>query len=211
VVLDKNYPTISFKYPWHLFNAQKYLFDKFLTQSQIDPSAQIAANAIIEGNVMISVNCRIYEGAVIKGPCYIGANSVIGNNSVVRECNLEDNNLVGALCEAARVIFQSNVHIHSGYFGDSILSSGVRVGAGTITTNVRFDRGAIIARVKKEQNGIKTLSSVDTGLTSLGVIIGANSQIGARTTFMPGRFIGKNCRINPGQIIMYNLKDNSLV
>jgi len=212
VLLEKNYPTISFKYPWHLFNAQKYLFDKFLTQSQIDPSAQIAKNAIIEGNVFLGANCRIYEGAVIKGPCYIGANSIIGNNSVVRGyCNLEENSLVGALCETARVIFQSNVHVHSGYLGDSIFDSGMRVGAGAITANVRFDRSSIFARVQKEQNGIKAISPVDTGLTSLGTIIGANSKIGVRTTFMPGRFIGNNCRISPGQVIMHNLEDNNII
>ena len=182
-----------------MFKAQKYLFDKFLTKKTIAKSAWVAKNAMIEGNVFIGENVKIYEGAVIKGPCYIGDNSIVGNNSIVRDyCDLENGAMVGALCEAGRVIFQPDVHVHSGYFGDSILDRGVRVGAGAITANVRLDRRAeISARVKKEKDGVKVLAKVDTGLKSLGTIIGENSKIGARATFMPGRFIGKNCFVGP--------------
>jgi len=209
VILNKNYKSISLKYPWHLFKAQGYLFDKFLTKKQIAKTAQIAKNAIIEGNVVIGDNAKVYEGAVIKGPCYIGDNSVIGNNSIVRDyCDLEDSTVVGALCEVTRTIFQPDVHVHSGYIGDSILDSGVRCGAGAITTNVRIDRGEISAMVKKEKDGVKTLAEVNTGLKSLGIIIGQNSKIGARTTFMPGRFIGKNCQVGPAEVPMRNIEDN---
>lgn len=209
IILDKDYSSVSLKYPWHLFDAQKYLFDKFLTKKQIAKSAQIAKNATIEGNVHIGENVKIYEGAVIKGPCYIGDNSVIGNNSVVRDnCNLEAGAMVGALCEAARTIFQPDVHIHSGYIGDSILDRGVRVGAGAITANVRLDRGQISARVKKEKDGVKVLAKVDTGLKALGTIAGQNSKIGARATILPARFIGKNCQIAAGAVVARNVDDN---
>jgi len=212
VILDNDYQGVSLKYPWHLFAAQKYLFDKFLTKKQIAKSARIAKNAIIEGNVHIGENCEIYEGAVIKGPCYIGDNSIIGNNSVVRDnCNLEAGAMAGALCEMARTIFQPDVHVHSGYFGDSILDRGVRIGAGAITANVRLDRGRISARVKKEKDGIKVLAKVDTGLKALGTIAGQNSKIGARTTILPARFIGKNCQIAAGATISRNLDDGQKI
>jgi len=212
IMLDENYAGVSLKYPWHLFGAQKYIFDNFLTQQKIAKSAQIAKNAIIEGNVFIGENVKIYEGAAIKGPCYIGDNVVIGNNSVVRDyCDLEEGAVVGAFCEVARSIFQSDVHVHSGYFGDSILDRGVRIGAGAITTNVRVDRGEISVLAKKEKNGVKTLTKIGTGRKSLGVIIGQNSKIGARPTFMPGRFIGKNCQVGPNQLIMHNIDDGAEV
>lgn len=207
VVLDKDYKAISLKYPWQLFKVQKYLFEKNLTKKKIAKSAQIAKNAVIEGNVIIGENCKIYEGAVIKGPCYIGDNSIVGNNSVVRDCDLEAGAMVGALCEMARTIFQPDVHVHSGYFGDSILSSGVRVGAGTITANVRLDRGLVSARVKKEKDGAKILAKVDTGMNSLGMIAGKNSKIGTSVTIMPARFIGKGCSVNPGTVVMRNVDD----
>ncbi len=212
VILDSDYQSVSLKYPWHLFDAQKYLFDKYLAKKQIAKSARIAKNAVIEGNVHIGENCKIYEGAVIKGPCYIGDNSVIGNNSVVRDnCNLEAGAMVGALCEAARTIFQPDVHIHSGYIGDSILDRGVRVGAGVITANVRLDRGQISARVKKEKDGVKVLAKVDTGLKSLGTIVGQNTKIGAHATILPARFIGKDCQIGLGAAVARNLDDNQKI
>ncbi len=208
VLLDKDYQGISLKYPWHLFGVQKYLFDKFLIKKTIAKSAKIAKNAIIESNVFIGENAKIYEGAVIKGPCHIGDNAVVGNNSVVRDyCDLEDGAMVGAFCEVARTIFQSEVHVHSGYFGDSILDRGVRVGAGAITTNVRVDRGEISFLVKKEKNGVKETAKIGTGLKSFGVIIGQNSKIGARATFMPGRFIGKNCQVGSNRLVMRNVED----
>lgn len=212
VLLEKDYQGVSLKYPWHLFGAQKYIFDKFLTQQKIAKSARIAKNATIAGNVVIGENVKIHEGAVIKGPCYIGDNSTIGNNSVVRDyCNLEEGAIAGAFCEVARTIFQPDVHVHSGFFGDSILDRGVRVGAGAITTNVRVDRGEIFVLAKKEQNGVKNITKINTKLKSFGVIIGQDSKIGARATFMPGRFIGKNCQIGPNQLVMRNVDDDAKI
>lgn len=210
IMLDENYTGISLKYPWHLFEVQKYLFDKFLAKRKIAKSAKIAKNAIIEGNVFVGENAKIYEGTVIKGPCYIGDNVVIGNNSVVRDyCDLENGSVAGAFCEVARSIFQPDTHVHSGFFGDSILDRGVRAGAGAITTNVRVDRKEISVLVKKEKNGEKVLAKINAGKKSLGIIIGQNSKIGARATFMPGRFIGKNCLVGPNQLVMCNIDDDS--
>jgi bifunctional UDP-N-acetylglucosamine pyrophosphorylase/glucosamine-1-phosphate N-acetyltransferase len=212
VVLDEGYKSISLKYPWHLFKDQKYLYDNLLTKKIIAKSAQVAKSAVIEGNVVIGENVKIYEGAVVKGPCYIGDNSIIGNNSIVRDyCDLENGAMVGALCEVGRTIFQPDVHVHSGYFGDSILASGVRVGAGAITANVRVDRGEISARVKKEKNGEKVLSKIDTGLKSLGTIVGENTKIGVRATIMPARFIGKNSQLGPAAVVMRNVDDGTMI
>ena len=212
VVLDENYKGISLKYPWHLFKVQKYLFDKYLTKKTIAKSAQIAKNAIIEGNVFIGENVKVYEGAIIKNNCYIADNSIIGNNSIVRDgCDLEAGSLVGALCEITRTIFQPDVHIHSGFFGDSILDRGVRVGAGAITANVRTDRQEIFAYVLKEKNGIKAMDKISAGTKSLGTIIGQNAKISCRATFMPARFIGQNCFVSPATIITRNLANNSQI
>lgn len=208
VVLEKGYKGISLKYPWHLFGVQRYLFNEFLTEQSIAKSAIIAKSATVSGNVHIGENVRIHEGAVIKGPCYIGNNSVIGNSSIIRDfCDLEEGAVVGALCESARVIFQPDVHVHSGYFGDSIFDSGCRVGAGTVTANVRLDRGEIKAQVKREKDGEKRIEMVPTGLKSLGVIVGRNSKIGVNVSLMPGRIMGKECKVGPGSVLMENLAD----
>lgn len=211
VVLGKDYKSASLKYPWHIFNISNYLFDKNLTKKEIAKSAQIAKNAIIEGNVSVGENVKIYEGAVIKGPCYIGANSVIGNNSVIRDyCNLEEGALVGAFAEVARTIFQKDVHVHSGFFGDSIFNSGCRAGAGTVTANVRLDRGEVKVKTQKQSKDGKKIEEINTGLKSLGVISGENTKIGVHASLMPGILIGKDCMIGPATLTAENLDDGTV-
>jgi bifunctional UDP-N-acetylglucosamine pyrophosphorylase/glucosamine-1-phosphate N-acetyltransferase len=189
------------KYPWHLFDVTKALMDKFLAP-RIIKTPKIAKNVVIEGNVYIGENTRIFENAVIKGPCYIGDDCVIGNNSLIREyTNLENNCLIGAFAEAARCIFQEDIHAHAGYFGDSIFGKGCRVGAGTVTANVRIDRGEIKSVVKGEKIG--------TGLDSLGVIVGENTKIGINCSLMPGVLLGSNCKIGPASVVFENIEDNT--
>jgi NDP-sugar pyrophosphorylase family protein len=190
------------KYPWHLFNLRKYLFDNFL-ENKIEKSAKISKNVIIEGKVFIEKNARILEGAIVKGPCYIGDGCLVGNNSLVRDyTDLEENVVIGAFCEVARSIFQKGATTHSGYFGDSIVGEGTKIGAGTITSNVRLDRGEIFSEVKGEK--------INTGLKSFGAVIGKNSFIGTKVNIMPGKFIGSNCQIGPNSIVFENIEDNTI-
>jgi bifunctional UDP-N-acetylglucosamine pyrophosphorylase/glucosamine-1-phosphate N-acetyltransferase len=201
ILKKKEKDTPSLKYPWHLFEVEKYLFDKFL-KGKIEKSAQISKNVIIDGKIYIGKNTKIFEGAVIKGPCYIGDNCVIGNNSLIREyTNLENNVLIGAFAEVTRSIFQEDIHTHSGYFGDSIFGKGCRLGAGNITANVRIDRGEIKVKVKNEK--------LKTGLDSLGCIMGENTKTGIHCSLMPGVLIGSNCLIGPGSIIFENIEDEN--
>jgi len=189
------------KYPWHLFSARKYLFDKFL-EKKISKTARISKNAIIQGKIFIGKNSKVFEGAVIKGPCYIGDNCIIGNNSVTREyVNLENNVTIGANAEVARSIFRENSSTHSGYFGDSIIGENTHMGAGTITANIRIDRGEIKSVVKGEKIG--------TGLKSFGCVMGTNTKTGIRCSFMPGVLIGSNCVVGPHSVVSENIEDNT--
>lgn len=177
--------TPSLKYPWDLLSISKLLMNKYL------------------GNkAHIGKNVKILENAVVKGPCYIGNNCVIGTNSLVREyADIEDNVVIGANAEVARSVLQEGVHVHSGYLGDSIFGKNCRVGAGTVTANVRIDRGEVRSTVKGEKIG--------TGLDSLGVIVGENAKIGINCSLMPGILIGSNCKIGPASVVMENIEDNT--
>ncbi len=166
----------TLKHPWHLFSLARYLFDKKLGKKN-----------------RLGKNVKILKGAVVKGPCYIGDNCVVGNNALVRDyTDLEEGVVVGAQAEVARSLFQPNVHVHSGYFGDSILGEGCRVGAGTVTGNVRLDRGKI----------------KETNLKSLGVIVGRSSHIGINSSLMPGTLIGSNVKIGPASVVFEDIEDN---
>ena len=198
-ITEKEVPTL--KFPWELLEANRLLFDKYL-KPKIEKSAKISKNVTIEGKVYIGKNTKVFEGAVIKGPCYIGDDCLVGNNSLIREyTNLENNVLIGAFAEVTRSIFQEDVHVHSGYFGDSIFGRGCRLGAGTITANVRIDRGEIKSVVKGEKIG--------TGLDHLGCIIGKDTKTGIHCSLMPGVLIGSGCAIGPGALVFKNLEDNS--
>ena len=190
----------SLKFSWELFEVTKRLMDKFL-KAKIEKSAKTYKNIIIQGKVYIGKNTKIFENAIIKGPCYIGDNCVIGNNTLIREySNLENGVLIGAFAEITRTVFQEDVHTHAGYFGDSILGKGCRIGAGTVTANVRIDRGEVRSVVKGEKIG--------TGTDSLGVVIGENTKVGINCSFMPGKLVGSNCQIGPGSVIFENIEDN---
>ncbi len=202
VILGKEEKASTLKYPWHLFGVERYLFNRYL-KKKIEKSAKISKRAVIEGKVYIGKNVKIYKNTTIKGPCYIGENCVIGDNSLIREyTNLEDNVLIGAHSEITRSIFQEDVHTHSNFIGDSILAKGCKIGAGTVTANRRIDR--------KEIKSIVSNKRVDTGLTSLGCIIGEDTKTGINCSLMPGVLIGSNCVIGPGSLVMGNIEDDTV-
>lgn len=176
----------SLKYPWQLFSLTKYLLDKNLGKDK----------------VQIGKNVKIFEGAVVKGPCYIGDNCIVGNNALVRDyTNLEEGAMVGAHAEVARCIFQKNAHVHSGFFGDSIFGEECRIGAGTVTANVKLKRDEISSVFQGEKT--------PTGLNSLGAVVGSNTHIGVNVSLMPGVLIGADSIVGPGSVVFENIDDNT--
>jgi len=198
---EQELPTFL-KYPWHLFKIRDYLFKNFLKE-EIKGNVKISKNVILEGKIFIGEGTKIFENAVLKGPCYVGENCTIGSFSLVREnCNFEENCAIGAFCETKNVIFQKNCSTHSGYLGDSILGSEVKIGAEIITSNVRLDRKTIFAQVKEK--------NIDTNLDHLGVVIGDFTVLGSKVNVMPGKLIGPFCRIYPNSLISKNVKEKTI-
>ena len=199
LLLDKEPPTL--KYPWQLFELLKSAFESNKFKNYLSPSAIIGKNVVIKGKVFIGENTKIGENTVINGPCYIGKNCQIGANNIFRgPVNLENNVLTGSFCEIKNNIIQEDTHLHSGYFGDSIIGKNCRFGAGFITANRRLDRENIKSVVKGKK--------IDTGLTYLGTIVGDNTRFGVQVSTMPGVLIGSNCVVGPGTQVFENLNDN---
>jgi len=196
---DKETP--SLKYPWHLFEMQKYLFDKYL-KKRIGKNPSIAKSAEIIGDVAIGDNVSIMENVVIKGPCYIGNNIFIGNNSILRGgVNIEDNCTIGANMEIKNSLVMEGSTTHAGFIGDSIIGENCKIAGQFCTGNVRLDRKEVEAVVKGEK--------VETGKKYLGVTIGANTNIGIKSSTMPGVIIGRNVIIGPSTVVMKNIPDNT--
>ena len=169
----------AIKYPWHILDAQKVFFTN---KQYIHPSAQIAESAVIKGNVYIDEGVKIFEHSTISGPCYIGKNSVIANNALVRESHIGEECVVGYSTEIARSYLHKSIWTHSNYIGDSVIDSNVSFGAGTVTGNLRLDEKDILVNIKGNK--------VSSERNKLGSIIGSGTRIGTQCSINPGVKIG---------------------
>ncbi len=189
---------LSLKYPWHLFDFQKLFFSQ-LTSYRAE-SAQIASTAVIDesaGPVYIGENVKVGHASRIVGPCYLGENVVIGDFALVRKSSLEAGVQVGCFSEVAKSILCQDVHMHSGYVGNSIIGPQVRIGASFVTANRRLDRKSIGVKVREKV--------IDTGLTSLGALIGEGVHVGVQVNTMPGKCIGPGSVILPQYSVTQNI------
>ncbi len=194
---------IPLKYPWQILDILEHFLLGF--EQQISPSATVSEKAIITGKVVIEEGAKIFEGAVIKGPCYIGKNVIVGNNSMVRESDLEEGCVTGFNSDITRSYIGSNSWFHTNYIGDSVIEGDFGMGSGAVLANLRLDDHTI--RVGPPAGGEK----IDTGHHKLGLIAGKGSRVGVNASTMPGARIGKNSLVGPGVVLYGDVEDNKKV
>ena len=190
----------AIKYPWHILDAMDY-FSKALKQ-RISPSAQISDRAIIDGDVVIEDNVRVLEGAVIRGPTYIGRNSIVGNNVLVRKSNIGDNCVIGYSTEIKHSYIGDGCWFHSNYIGDSVIEDGCSFGAGAVAANLRLDETNIKLKVGDEE--------VDTGRDKLGALVGKGTRIGINASLMPGVRVGAHSFVGAQVCLTGDLETGSM-
>lgn len=142
----------------------------------IGSNVTIGANSLIK-NSIIHDNVEILPNCVIEN-AEVGKASRIGPFARLRpDAKLADNVHVGNFVEIKKstVAVGSKIN-HLSYIGDSVIGSGVNVGAGTITCNY---------------DGVNKFKTVIED----GAFIGSNSQLVAPVT------IGKNATIGAGSTI----------
>ena len=192
----------ALKYPWQIFALMEHFLDGI--HRGISPSAEISEKATIEGNVILEDGVRVLENAVIRGPCYIGRNSIIGNSVLIRDnCQIGRNCAVGYGTEVKHSYIGDDCWFHSSYVGDSIIGDGCSFGAGTVMANLRFNEQNIAVRIGEER--------VDTGLDKLGAIIGSNCRTGVNVSIMPGVRVGPNSIIGSHTCLAQDLGANKMI
>ena len=134
----------------------------------------IEPGAYIKGPAWIGPNCQIRHGAYIRENVIVGAGSVIGNSSEIK------NSLLFNGCQVP----------HFNYVGDSILGTKAHLAAGVIVSNLKLSGDVITLRV-----GDQTIS---TGLRKFGALIGDGAEIGCNAVINPGAIIGRRALIYPG-------------
>lgn len=183
----------TIKFPHHILEMQEYWLSQLPIKNKIHSSVQISDTARIHGErICIEEGVKIFDNAVVCGPCFIGKNSVIGNNALVRASNIGQENEIGFCSEIARSFTAQNVSAHHAYIGDSIIDKGVNFGAFSCTANLRLDKKNIKYSIKKDR--------INSGRMKLGAIIGAETQIGIHAMLMPGCKVDANNFVSPGVV-----------
>jgi len=192
---------IPLKYPWQILDILGALLSKI--EQKISSGANVSDKAIITGPVVIEDGAKVFEGAVIKGPCYIGKNCIVGNNSMVRESNLEEGCVTGFSSDITRSYIGANCWFHTNYVGDCVIEGDFGMGSGAVLANLRLDDHTIRVHANGEL--------IDSGRHKLGLIVGKGSRVGVNASTMPGARIGSNSLVGPGVVLKEDVKDNTKI
>ena len=175
----------GFTYPWEALGGIKEEIIR-LGQS-LDPMDYIE----------VSPQVWVHKTATIAPTAFLGAPCIIGADAEVRHCAfIRGSALVGAGCvvgnsvELKNVILFDGVQVpHFNYVGDSILGYMSHMGAGSITSNVKSDKGLVVVRDGEE--------TIETGLKKMGAVLGDFVEVGCNSVLNPGTVVGRESNIYP--------------
>ena len=158
---------------------------------RVDPSARVDPFAIADttrGPVVIDREAVILPFTRLEGPCYVGPLTQIFAAHVRAGTTIGPNCRVGGEVEAS--ILQGNANkYHDGFLGHSYLGEWVNFGAGTHTSDLRFDYGEVVLTV----NGDPT----PTGRGKVGAFVGDHAKTGIGTLLNTGSNVGVFCQLLP--------------
>ncbi len=137
----------------------------------IGPGAVLEPGALVKGPCIIGAQTELRQGAYIRGKCIVGARCVVGHTTEMKGSVMLDGAKAG----------------HFAYIGDSILGKDSNLGAGTKLANLKINNQAIRVMVHG--------SHIDTNLRKFGAIIGDKVEIGCNTVTNPGTLLGKSCQV----------------
>lgn len=192
----------AIKYPWHLLSLLPFLLPSG-ENPLIHKTASVHRTAVIEGPAVLSKGVKVLAHATVIGPCFVGRDTVIANNALVRESSVGPGCIIGYNTEIVRSVLAGGVWTHSSYIGDSVIGEDVSFGGGTITGNLRLDEGEITSIVQGKE--------IPTGLRKFGMIIGNHCRTGIHTCIAPGVKIGGGSFISSSTLVSADIPDNSFV
>jgi NDP-sugar pyrophosphorylase family protein len=184
------------KYPWHVLGAMQIFLDRLP-----EPPGPLPAG--VTGRVVLEEGVRIFPGAHVVGPAYIGAGTMIGNGALVRGAMLGRNCEIGFGCEIARSYLGNRCVLHHNYVGDSVLEERIAFGFGTVTGNWPFYPPPVRTTVGDER--------VRTDMEKFGAIVGAGCRTGIGVLLNPGVKVGRNTYIGPGVVVNRDVKGGQLL
>jgi len=206
---EKDYRAASYegmwqpvKYPWHMVQLLR-IFLKEITEQSIHPNAEVHPSAVITGNVVIEEGVRVFPNACISGPCYIGKDAIIANNSLTRGSSIGKNGVVGYNTEIKGSVLGDHVWTHMNYVGDSVIGRNVSFGGGTVIGNLRLDEEEVTSEVDGEK--------VSTDMVKFGAAIGSDCRLGINVSINPGKKIGKGSFVATKVLVDSDIPEKSFV
>lgn len=188
-------------YPWELLTLLRNTLIAKITKSRISERTKIDRIIHIDGPVWIEDDVTIYPFSVIIGPTFIGKGTTIGNFTQIRNSLIGQGSLIGERTSVVRSVVNEGCVFHRNYIGDSLLAKDVDMGGGTTTANRRLDRTNIKSTINDTQ--------IDTGMETLGAVIGKGTKFGTTCQIMPGVKIGSNCIVGPRAILFTDLPNGA--
>lgn len=174
----------NFLYPWE---ALEGIHDMIMALGAGLPSEEYTKR--MEG-VWVHRTAEIAPTAFLGAPCIIGADTQVRHCAYIRGGALIGRNcVVGNSTELKNVILFDGVQVpHYNYVGDSILGYKAHLGAGAVTSNVKSDKGNVVAH---------TQPPVETGRKKVGAMLGDYAEIGCNSVLNPGTVIGRGSVVYP--------------
>jgi NDP-sugar pyrophosphorylase family protein len=181
-----------------LFENQKYVWDALkqiasYLQFRLKPAilGDLLGKPFISNQVYVGAGTIVEQGAVLKGPAWIGQNCHVRSGCYVREnVIVGDGVVMGNSCEFKNSIIFNEAQVpHFSYVGDSILGYKAHLGAGVILSNVKLDHSEISV--------VGSEARIPTGLTKFGAIVGDRTEIGCNAVMNPGAVLGRDCIVYP--------------
>ena len=141
--------------------------------------------------IIVHESATVEAGAYLIGPCYIGPRAVVRSGAYVREYSwICADALVGHATEIKHSVLLPGAKApHFNYVGDSVLGSGVNLGAGTKLSNLRNDGGEVHLRHAGNR--------IPSGLRKFGAVLGEGTATGCNSVTNPGVVLGCNSVVWP--------------
>jgi len=141
------------------------------------------------GPIYIAKNATVMEGSILRGPLFLGENSIVKMGAkIYADCSF------GPYCKIAGEISNSVMQGysnkgHDGYLGNSVLGEWCNLGAGTNISNLKNN----YAEVKLWN--YSTQKFEHTGSPFCGLIMGDHSKCGINMMFNTGTVVGVGANI----------------
>ena len=131
----------GFEYPWQ---ALKGIQDLILTLGPTLGEDYTEAAP----TVWVHKTAKSFPSAYLGAPCIIGPDTEVRHCAFIRGSALVGKGcVVGNSVELKIVILFDGVQVpHYNYVGDSILGHKAHMGAGSVTSNVKSDRGLVVVK-----------------------------------------------------------------